>query len=65
MAADVELGSSERDMLNEMVLNQVMDMASDPSKYSKAVKYDKEAWRGEDQDDEEEQHIAKPIDLSF
>lgn len=64
MAADVELGDSERDMLNEMVLNQVMELSTDP-KYTKPVKYDKEAWRGEDQDNDDEQHFAKPIDLTF
>jgi hypothetical protein len=64
MSENVVLGGAESQMLNEMVLDHVMELSSDP-KYTKPMKYDKEAWRGEDQDSGEEQHFSKPIDLTF
>lgn len=64
MAEKVELGNAETQMLSEMVLDHVMELSSDP-KYTKPMKYDKEAWRGDDQESGEEQHFSKPIDLTF
>jgi hypothetical protein len=61
MASEVESGSAGQDLLQNLALNAMTDQ----EKYSKPIKYDKEAWRGEDDDNNEEQHFPKPINVQF
>jgi hypothetical protein len=64
MVDNVGVDDGGMQMLGEMVVNQAMEFSSDPN-FTRLKKYDKEAWRGEDQPSGEDEYFSKPIDLTI
>jgi hypothetical protein len=62
MASSV--GEAVRSVMEELVLDEVVQLSNDP-KYTKPRKYDKEAWRGDEDQDQGEQYIAKSINVEI